>query len=79
MTPEPESNIPTPAPESTPTPVPEIDVNKLTQGDGQQDGFYYVDLGLSVKWATCNVGAELASGEGLLFQFGGTEGHIWRY
>ena len=64
-TPKPDLNIPTPSPESptpapgsTPTPspgstpAPEIDINKLTQGDGQQDGYYYVDLGLSVKWAT---------------------------
>ena len=60
--------------EPTPTPKP-IDVNELTQGDGQQDGFYYVDLGLSVKWATCNVGADLASDEGKLFQFGRVDGY----
>ena len=24
---------------------------------GQMDGYDYVDLGLSVKWATCNLGA----------------------
>ena len=58
----------------TPTPKP-IDVNELTQGDGQQDGYYYVDLGLSVKWATCNVGADLASDEGKLFQFGRVDGY----
>ena len=80
-TPKPDSNIPTPAPESTPTPspgstpAPEIDINKLTQGDGQQDGYYYVDLGLSVKWATCNVGSDLASDDGLLFQFGRVDGY----
>ena len=60
--------------EPTPTPKP-IDVNELTQGDGQQDGYYYVDLGLSVKWATCNVGATLASDEGKLFQFGRVDGY----
>ena len=81
-TPKPDSNIPTPAPESTPTPSPDstpapkpIDINKLTQGDGQQDGYYYVDLGLSVKWATCNVGSTLASDEGKLFQFGRVDGY----
>ena len=58
----------------TPTPKP-IDVNELTQGDGQQDGYYYVDLGLSVKWATCNVGADSASDEGKLFQFGRVDGY----
>ena len=60
--------------EPTPTPKP-IDVNELTQGDGQQDGYYYVDLGLSVKWATCNVGSTLASDDGLLFQFGRVDGY----
>ena len=54
-----------------------IDVNKLTQGDGQQDGYYYVDLGLSVKWATCNVGATLASDDGKLFQFGRVDGYAY--
>ena len=60
--------------EPTPTPKP-IDANELTQGDGQQDGYYYVDLGLSVKWATCNVGSTLASDDGLLFQFGRVDGY----
>ena len=69
---------PTPIPESTPTPAPKpIDVNELTQGDGQQDGYYYVDLGLSVKWATCNVGANVASDDGLLFQFGRVDGYAY--
>ena len=88
-TPSPESptpapgSTPTPAPGSTPTPspgstpAPEIDINKLTQGDGQQDGYYYVDLGLSVKWATCNVGANVASDDGLLFQFGRVDGYTY--
>ena len=76
-TPIPDST-PTPAPESTPTPKPEIDVNELTQGDGQQDGYYYVDLGLSVKWATCNVGATKPEDEGLLFQFGRVDGYRYR-
>ena len=62
--------------EPTPTPKP-IDVNELTHGDGQQDGFYYVDLGLSVKWATCNVGANVASDDGLLFQFGRVDGYAY--
>ena len=69
---------PPPTPESTPTPTPKpIDVNELTQGDGQQDGYYYVDLGLSVKWATCNVGSTLASDYGLLFQFGRVDGYAY--
>ena len=60
----------------TPTPKP-IDVNELAQGDGQQDGYYYVDLGLSVKWATCNVGATKPEDNGLLFQWGRTDGYIY--
>ena len=32
-------------------------------------------MGLSVKWATCNVGATLASDDGLLFQFGRVDGY----
>lgn len=28
------------------------------------DGHQYVDMGLSVKWATCNVGAVSATGAG---------------
>ena len=54
-----------------------IDVNKLTKGDGQKDGYYYVDLGFSVKWATCNVGATLASDDGKLFQFGRVDGYAY--
>lgn len=48
----------------------------MTEGDGidQETGFHYVDLGLSVKWATCNVGADKAIDNGLLFQFGGING-----
>ena len=32
----------------------------------------YVDLGLSVNWATCNVGAKNYSEQGTLFSWGGT-------
>ena len=65
------------SPKPKPTPKP-IDVNKLTQGDGKQEnGFYYVDLGLSVKWATCNIGATLASDDGKLFQFGRVDGYTY--
>ena len=35
----------------------------------------YVDLGLSVKWATCNVGAENPEDAGLYFAWGETEGY----
>lgn len=33
----------------------------------------YVDLGLSVKWATCNVGATTPTGIGDYFSWGATE------
>lgn len=37
------------------------------------EGIEYVDLGLSVKWATCNVGAESPSQTGDYFAFGEVE------
>lgn len=37
------------------------------------EGYEYVDLGLSVKWATCNVGAESPSQMGYYFAFGEVE------
>ena len=36
------------------------------------NGHFYVDLGLSVKWATCNVGAELPEEGGDYFAWGET-------
>lgn len=41
------------------------------------NGFEYVDLGLpsGTLWATCNVGAETASDDGLYFQWGDTKGY----
>ena len=35
----------------------------------------YVDLGLSVKWATCNLGATKPEGYGLYYQWGDTKGY----
>ena len=42
-----------------------------------ENGFEYVDLGLSsgTMWATCNVGATKPEDEGLLFQWGRTDGY----
>ncbi|MCD7710960.1 MAG: hypothetical protein LUI04_06400 [Porphyromonadaceae bacterium] len=40
---------------------------------GTLDGHYYVDIGLSVKWATCNVGASSPSDYGDYFAWGETE------
>lgn len=38
-----------------------------------ENGFEYVDLGLSVKWATCNVGATIPEENGNYFAWGETE------
>lgn len=39
---------------------------------GNLDGHEWVDLGLSVKWATCNIGAETPSEYGSYFCWSGT-------
>lgn len=39
---------------------------------GKSNGHNYVDLGLSVKWATCNVGATTPEGYGDYFAWGET-------
>ena len=46
-------------------------------GDGKENGYYYVDLGLPSKtmWATCNVGADKVTDSGLLFQWGRVNGY----
>ena len=40
---------------------------------GTENGYDYVDLGLSVKWATCNVGATTPTGYGNYYAWGETE------
>ena len=40
---------------------------------GMENGYAYVDLGLSVKWATCNVGANKPEGYGDYFAWGETQ------
>lgn len=44
----------------------------LSLGSGFNGGHEYVNLGLSVKWATCNVGAENPSEPGCCFAWGET-------
>lgn len=44
-------------PDSDSMPVTEIKTDSNSNGTGFTDGYEWVDLGLSVKWATCNVGA----------------------
>lgn len=41
----------------------------------EHNGFEYIDLGLSVNWATCNVGADNPLDGGLYFQWGDTVGY----
>ena len=48
-------------------------VYSLTAGGGVTYG--YVDLGLSVKWAKCNVGAEKETDAGLYFAWAETTGY----
>ena len=38
-------------------------------GEEKHQGHEYVDLGLSVKWATCNIGASSPEGYGDYFAF----------
>lgn len=54
----------------------------ITEGDvhynpyiDPYNGYKYVDLGLSVKWATMNVGASSESDNGLYFSWANVEGH----
>ena len=44
-----------------------------SSGSGVSKGHAYVDLGLSVKWATCNVGANKPSDYGNYFAWGEVE------
>lgn len=47
-------------------------VNNVQDVSGTVQGHDYVDLGLSVKWATCNVGATAPEKEGDFFAWGET-------
>ena len=46
--------------------------NDVEPTAGDANGHEYVDLGLSVKWATCNVGATTPEGYGDYFAWGET-------
>ena len=46
--------------------------NETTKRSGTINGHDYVDLGLSVKWATCNVGASQPHGYGTCYAWGET-------
>ena len=45
----------------------------ITDSTGYENGYAYVDLGLSVKWATCNVGASKPEAYGDYFAWGETQ------
>lgn len=44
----------------------------------KENGFEYVDLGLSVMWATCNVGAEKPGDSGKYFQWSRIHGYDFK-
>lgn len=44
--------------------------SEIEMEDGKIDGYGYVDLGLSVKWATCNVGASKPEELGKYYRWG---------
>ena len=45
----------------------------LPSADGYENGYAYIDLGLSVKWATMNVGATSVYGYGYYYAWGETK------
>ena len=47
--------------------------NSETNPDNTENGYEYVDLGLTVKWATCNVGANAPEEYGDYFAWGEVE------
>ena len=47
--------------------------SNISNNSGTENGHAYVDLGLSVKWATCNVGASTPEGYGYYFAWGETQ------
>lgn len=49
------------------------ETENVSGGDITKDNHEYVDLGLSVKWATCNVGAETPEEYGEYFAWGETK------
>ena len=49
------------------------EVSVTTKARTYKDGYEYIDLGLSVKWATCNVGASKPQDYGDYFAWGETE------
>ena len=62
-----------PQPESTPQPAPSAKTtgtSTTASKTGKHNGYEWVDLGLSVKWATCNVGASSPGDYGNYYAWG---------
>jgi len=54
-----------------------FNVTTAGSGSGMINGYEYVDLGLSVKWATCNIGATKPEKYGRYFAWGDVTGQTW--
>ncbi len=52
-----------------------FNIAALPSGDGYENDYAYVDLGLSVKWATVNVGATNATDYGKYYAWGETKAY----
>ena len=77
---EPEIPIEPENPEEPEIPIePEIPEEPETPSQPEHNGHAYVDLGLSVKWATCNVGASSPSAYGDYFAWGETKTKLSYY
>mgnify|MGYP000824452182 CR=1 FL=1 len=65
--------VPVPVPsDSSRLSIPTTPDLSVSSPDGYISGHGYVDLGLSVRWATCNVNASSSSGYGDYFAWGET-------
>ena len=53
--------------------------NSVSDASGSIDGYDYVDMGLSVKWARYNIGASTPEGTGSYFALGDPNGKIGNY
>lgn len=53
-------------------PCPETPVTPEDSTSNTENGYEYVDLGLSVKWAMCNIGSKTIEDPGWLFAWGET-------
>ena len=62
---------------ANPSGLASVNYNRVilnTTTDNVTIDYPYVDLGLSVKWATCNIGASSETESGVFFQWGETSG-----